>query len=163
MLEIIVIIIGSLLAVLGLIGCIVPAIPGPPLNFFSLLLLAVVIKNPFTLEFYLIWGAITAVVVILDYLLPIAGAKIYKATSYGIWGSLIGMIIGMIFFPPFGMIPGLFIGAVAGELLAGKKSREAFKVGAVTFVASLLMIVFKLAVSGILTYYFVEKAVSTIF
>ena len=102
-------------------------------------------------------------VTVLDYVLPLFGANVYTASGYGIWGSIIGMIVGTIFFPPFGMILGLLIGAVAGELIAGKEGSEAMKVGAVTFITSLLMIVVKLAVSGIMTYYFIVRAVEYIF
>lgn len=163
MLEVIIIITALLIAVVGLIGCIVPAVPGPPLNFIALLLIEIIIEDAFTTEFYLIWGAVTIATVVLDYVLPLLGAKAYKASGYGIWGSIIGMIIGIIFFPPFGMILGLFIGAVLGELIAGKEEWEALKVGTVTFLASMLMILVKLAVSGILTYYLVKRSVEYLF
>jgi uncharacterized protein YqgC (DUF456 family) len=163
MIEIILIIIGVLVAIVGIVGCIIPAIPGPPLNFISLLVLELAIEDAFSLEFYVIWGVITIFITVLDYVLPLFGAKVYKASGYGIWGSIIGMIIGTIFFPPFGMIVGLLVGAVAGELLAGKEGSEAMKVGVVTFITSLLMIVVKLAVSGVLTYYFIERSVEYIF
>jgi uncharacterized protein YqgC (DUF456 family) len=163
MIEVILIILGVLVAVVGIVGCIIPAVPGPPLNFISLLILELAIEDAFSTEFYIIWGAITIMVTVLDYILPLFGAKVYKASGYGIWGSIIGMIVGTIFFPPFGMILGLLIGAVAGELIAGKEGSEAMKVGAVTFITSLLMIVVKLAVSGIMTYYFIASAVEYIF
>jgi len=156
-------ILGLLVAIVGIVGCIIPAIPGPPLNFISLLILELAIEDAFSMEFYIIWGIITILVTILDYVLPLFGAKAYKASGYGIWGSIIGMIIGIIFFPPFGMILGLLVGAVAGELIAGKEGSEAVKVGSVTFITSLLMIVIKLAVSGVLTYYFIARAVEYIF
>jgi len=91
------------------------------------------------------------------------GAKVYKASSSGIWGSIIGMIIGILFFPPFGMILGLFVGAVLGELIAGKEEWRALKVGTVTFVASMLMILIKLAASGIMTFYFFKRTIEYIF
>jgi len=163
MIEVIIIIIGFIVAVAGLIGCIVPGIPGPPLNFLSLVILEIGIKDAFSVEFYITWGLITVAVVVLDYVLPVWGAKVYKSSKYGIWGSVIGMILGMIFFPPFGMIIGLFLGAVVGELIAGKEHWEALKVGTVSFVASILMILVKLAVSGIMTYFFVERAIEYIF
>lgn len=163
MLEIILIILGLLIAIVGIAGCIIPAVPGPPLNFISLLILELAIGDAFSIEFYIIWGAITIVVTVLDYVLPLFGAKVYRASSYGIWGSILGMIIGTIFFPPFGMILGLLVGAVIGELLAGKEGSEAMKVGAVTFITSLLMIVVKLAVSGVMTYYFIARAAEYIF
>jgi uncharacterized protein YqgC (DUF456 family) len=68
----------------------------------------------------------------------------------------------MFFFPPWGMIIGLLIGAVIGELLAGKKSADAFKVGFVTFAASIIMIVVKLILSGIMTFYFLLETLSLI-
>jgi uncharacterized protein YqgC (DUF456 family) len=163
MIEAIVIIIGFIVAIAGLIGCIIPGIPGPPLNFLSLVLLEIGIENAFSVDFYITWGLITVVVVLLDYVLPVWGAKAYKSSKYGIWGSVIGMILGIIFFPPFGMIIGLFLGAVIGELIAGKEHREALKVGTVTFVASILMILLKIAVSGIMIYYFVERSFDYIF
>jgi len=163
MIEILLIIIGLVIAIVGLIGCIIPAIPGPPLNFLSLVILELAFENAFPMDFYFLWGGITIVVVVLDYVLPIMGAKVYRASNYGIWGSIIGMIAGIIFFPPFGMILGLFIGAVIGELIAGKKEWEALKVGTVTFIASMMMILIKLAVSGVMTYYFISRSVEYIF
>jgi len=73
------------------------------------------------------------------------------------------MIIGLIFFPPFGMIIGLFLGAVVGELLAGKEEWQALKVGSVTFFASMFMILIKLAASGVMTYYFIKASADYIF
>jgi uncharacterized protein YqgC (DUF456 family) len=107
----------------------------------------------------LIFGIITLAVTLLDYLLPIWGAKVYKASKYGIWGSVIGMIVGIFFFPPWGMIAGILIGAVLGELLAGKESSTAVKIGIVTFIASIIMIVTKLIISGIMTFYFMLETV----
>ena len=163
MIETILIILGLLIAVVGLIGCIIPAIPGPPLNFLALVILELAIENAFTSDFFIFWAIITVVITVLDYVLPIMGAKVYKASSFGIWGSIIGMIIGILFFPPFGMILGLFVGAVLGELIAGKEEWQALKVGTVTFVASMLMILIKLAASGIMTFYFFKRTVEYIF
>ena len=109
MLEIILISLGLIIAVIGLIGCIVPGLPGPPLNFVSLLLLEIAKGGSYSLNFYIIWGLITIATIVLDYIFPVISAKKFKATNYGIWGSVIGMIIGIIFFPPFGMISGLFL------------------------------------------------------
>lgn len=159
MLEIILISLGLIIAIIGLIGCIVPGIPGPPLNLVSLLLLEIATGGSYSINFYFTWGLITVATIILDYIFPIISAKKFKASNYGIWGSIIGMIIGIVFFPPFGMITGLFLGAILGELIAGRKGADAMKVGLVTFFSSLLMIVFKFAASAMMTYYFVAEAV----
>ena len=160
MLDVIIIVLGLIVALVGIVGCIIPAVPGPPLNFVSLLLLEIIIDKAFSLEFYLVWGIITTLTILIDYILPIMGAKLYKASRWGIWGSVIGMLIGMIFFPPFGMIIGLLVGAIAGEFIAGKNSFDAFKVGAATFVASIIVILIKLIVSGFLTFFYAEKVIS---
>jgi uncharacterized protein YqgC (DUF456 family) len=159
MVEIILIILALLISVVGLIGCIVPAVPGPPLNFISLILLEVATGGTYSMGFYITWGVITVLTIIFDYVFPLWSAKKFKASNYGIWGSVIGMILGIIFFPPFGMIAGLLTGAIIGELLAGKENSEAVKIGTVTFFSSLLMIVFKFAASAIMTFYFVKGAV----
>lgn len=163
MISTLLIIIGLVISLIGLIGCIIPALPGPPLSFLSLVILEFAIDGAFTIEFFYLWGGITIAVVLLDYILPILGAKVYKASSYGIWGSIFGMIVGIIFFPPFGMILGLFAGAVLGEVIAGKKELEALKVGGATFLASMIMIFIKLAVSGVMLYYFVKRSLEYFF
>ena len=163
MISILLIIIGLLISITGLIGCIIPALPGPPLSFLSLVILELAIDHAFSLDFFYLWGGITVAVFFLDYILPILGAKVYRASNYGIWGSIVGMIAGIIFFPPFGMILGLFAGAVIGELIAGKKEWEALKVGSATFFASMFMIFIKLAVSGVMLYYFVKRSIEYIF
>jgi uncharacterized protein YqgC (DUF456 family) len=139
MISALLIIIGLLVSVIGLGGCIIPALPGPPLSFLALVILELAIEDAFTLDFYYLWGGITVVVFILDYVLPILGAKAYRASNYGILGSIIGMIVGIIFFPPFGMV------------------------GSVTFFASMLMIFIKLAVSGVMLYYFVKRSIEYYF
>ena len=162
MIETILIMLGLIIAVVGLMGCIIPAIPGPPLNFLSLVILELAIDDAFPADFYFLWGGIAIAVTVLDYVLPIMGAKVYKASSSGIWGSIIGMILGILFFPPFGMIIGLFIGAVLGEIIAGKEEGEALKIGSVTFLVSMLMILIKLAASGIMTFYFIKRTIEYI-
>ncbi len=155
-LTIIFIIIGLILAVTGIVGCIVPGLPGPPLNYIAIVLLDIAQPDTFSSKFLLWFGLVVVIVYFLDYILPVIGAKIYNASKYGIWGSIIGMIIGIFFFPPFGMVLGIIIGAVTGELLAGKEQSQALKVGFATFVASMTVIIIKLSLSMILTFYFLK-------
>lgn len=157
MLTVIVAIIGSILMILGLIGCFVPALPGPPLSFIALLILAIVqgFAQPLTSKLVSIMLMITIVVTALDYVIPAAGAKKYGSSKWGIWGAILGMIIGIIYFPPLGMIIGAFLGAVAVEMLVGKSTKEAMKAGWGVFVGTLFGTVLKLIASGVMTYYFV--------
>jgi uncharacterized protein YqgC (DUF456 family) len=106
-LVIILVVLGLLLALAGLIGCLLPVVPGPPLSFLALLLISLA-KNwePFSVPFLIVMGCLTAAVAIMDYLIPIKGAQKYGASRYGIWGSVMGMLVGIFFFPPLGMILG---------------------------------------------------------
>lgn len=152
------IILGIGLIILGFVGCLVPALPGPPFAFLSLIILDLAETSIFSSKFLLTMGIITAGVYFLDYILPVFGAKMFKATKQGIWFSIIGMIIGMFFFPPFGMILGLLLGAIIGELIAGKAKLEAVKIGFVSFAFSLLAIIIKIILVSIMAFYF-SKAV----
>lgn len=157
--EVVVIIIGGLLSVTGLIGCIIPALPGPPLNYVAILLIHFTGLSEFSNRFLITYLLLNIAVVVFDYVLPVYGAKFYGASKKGIWGSIIGLVIGLFFFPPFGMILGVLVGAVVGELIAGKNESEALKAGFATFVASLIMIVVKLILSGLMTFYFVKELI----
>lgn len=157
MLNIIVTIIGSILIILGLLGCIIPALPGPPLSFIALLILAIAqgFVPPLTSKIILIMLLATIVVTVLDYVVPAAGAKKFGSSKWGIWGSILGMIVGIVYFPPLGMIVGAFLGAVIAEMVVGKSSREALKAGWGVFVGTLFGTILKLIASGVMTYYFV--------
>ena len=108
---------GGLLILGGIVGSIVPFLPGPPLAYAGLLLQQLRSDPPFTLKFLLIWAGITIVVSVLDYLIPLYGTKKFGGSKYGIWGCTIGLIAG-IFFPPWGIVAGPFIGAFVGEMIA---------------------------------------------
>ena len=153
--EIVLIILGAIISIVGIVGCIIPALPGPPLNFIALLIIGAAKHwQPFDSKFIFIMLAITIVVTALDYVIPIMGAKKYGATKAGIWGSILGMIVGMIFFPPFGLIVGTFVGAIIGEMIIGKQSSDAIKAGWGTFIGSILGILLKVTASGVMTFYY---------
>jgi uncharacterized protein len=148
--ELVLVIIAIILTLAGLAGCVLPAIPGPPLNFIGLLLLQWA-WQPFSTITLVVLGIITVIVLVLDYMIPVWGAKIFGATRYGVWGSIIGMLAG-VFLTPIGMIMGLLLGAIIGDMLAGKKPLEALKSGAGTFLGTMAGMLVKLIVAGIMTF-----------
>ena len=105
-------------------------------------------------------GILTALLIILDYVAPALGAKKYGASKRGIWGSAIGMIIGIFFIPPWGMIVGAFIGALAGELASGKSSGKALRAGWGILIGSVLGIGLKLAFTAFVLLYYVKEMFS---
>lgn len=121
--DIILVILGLICCIIGLIGSFLPALPGPPLSWFGLLLLYL---TNYVENNYWILGTtllLTIAISILDYIIPAKGTKKFGGTKYGVWGTNIGLIIGL-FFPPIGFIIGLFIGAFVGELIYNSKDKK---------------------------------------
>ena len=157
--DILLIVLGAVFIISGVLGCVLPIIPGPPLSYIGLLLLHFTERYQFSSKFLIIWAIITVVVYALDYLIPAWGTKKFGGSKRGVWGSIIGLIIGMFFFPPFGIIIGPFIGAVVGELTAGKESKAALKSGFGSFMGFLAGTLLKLIASGMMTWYFVKEMI----
>lgn len=151
--EIFLFIISGLLIILGLIGCIVPALPGPPLGYVGILCLHFTNKVQFTTK-ELVWMGIAMVAVsVLDYILPAWLTKRFGGSKLGVTGSIVGLIVGL-FFAPIGIIVGPFIGAFVGELLNGNDTKSALKSGTGSFVGFILTTGLKLAVCGWYMWYF---------
>jgi uncharacterized protein YqgC (DUF456 family) len=157
MLEGIAIGIGSILILLGLAGSILPVLPGPPLSFIGLFLLSLAthFSPPLTSTFVILMALVTILVTAIDHVIPLIGAKRYGASKWGVWGSVVGMMIG-IFWPPIGMLVGAFIGAVVTEWLIRKKKGEALRAGWGVVIGIFWGMVLKLGVSGMMAYYFIR-------
>ncbi len=145
-------IVAMVVIVVGIIGCLVPVIPGAPLSYVGLLILQATDKVDFTWQFLVIWAVVVVALIALDYIVPIIGTKKYGGTKYGVWGSGIGLVIGL-FFSPWGIIVGPFLGAVIGELIGGKATEDAVKAGWGAFVGLLFGTVIKLVCCGMMLYY----------
>jgi uncharacterized protein YqgC (DUF456 family) len=146
---------GAILILLGLAGSVLPVLPGPPLSFIGLFLVALIrnFSPPLTPTLMIIMLIISIAVTVVDYLIPLIGAKKYGTSKWGIYGSIVGMIVGT-FFSPVGMLLGALIGAVLVEWMVSRKEKQALKAGWGIFIGSLLGMVLKLGVSGIMAYYF---------
>jgi uncharacterized protein YqgC (DUF456 family) len=150
---------GSALMIVGLVGCVLPVIPGPPLSFIGLLLLHFSRYAEFSFEFLLVMGAIAVIVTIMDYIVPVWGTKKFGGSKAGMWGAGIGLVLGLIFFPPLGIIIGPFAGAVIGEALTGKDAARSFRAGLGSLLGLMMGIGLKLAASIAMTYYFVKELI----
>jgi uncharacterized protein len=150
---------GIILMILGLAGSILPVLPGPPLSYVGLLMLHFTQRYQFSSRFLILWLVVTVVVYLLDYIVPAWGAKKFGGSKRGVWGSVIGLVLGLLFFPPLGIIVGPFVGAVLGELTAGKDSTSALKSGFGSFVGFLTGTILKLIVSGMMTWYFFREMI----
>ena len=119
--DILYICLGWILLAVGILGCFIPVVPGPPLAYLALFAaLATGDHSSPGVAMLVIAGAVTAVVTVLDYVVPAIGAKKFKCSRGGTVGCFVGTFLGM-FYLPIGVIAGPFLGALVGELIAGKK------------------------------------------
>ena len=135
---------------IGIIGCIIPGLPGVPVTYVGLWIAQATDKIDFSWQFLLIWGIVTVVVSILDYIVPAWGTKHYGGTKYGVWGSTIGVFVGL-FFGAIGVILGPLVGAILGELISGKELGEALRAGWGSFIGILFGTILKLVCCGLMT------------
>lgn len=154
--DILLVIFAGLLLLLGLIGCIVPMLPGTPLCYLGIILLHFSSYAEFSIQFFIRWGVIIIIVQGLDYFIPIWGAHKFGGSKKGVWGSMIGMFIGLIAGGPLGIILGTILGAFVGELLAGKETVKAIRAAFGSFLGFILGTISQLAVAGFLIYYYFE-------
>jgi len=155
--EVLLIILGLILIIVGIIGCIIPGLPGPPIAYVSFILLEFAEESPFSWTFMLAWLLIVVLVTLLDFYVPAWGTKKFGGSKYGSWGSIVGLIIGL-FFSPIGIILGPFLGAFAGELIGGKSNNQALRAGFGAFIGFLTGTLMKLAVSITIGVYFVIES-----
>ena len=126
--DIFLIILGAICLLVGILGCVLPVLPGVPLAYCGLLLLHATDKVQFSWQFLVIWAVVTIVVQVLDSVVPIWGTKKFGGSKMGVWGSTLGLLVGL-FFGPWGIVLGPFLGAVVFELIDGKNTRLALKAG----------------------------------
>ena len=112
--DVVLIIISFLLVIGGLLGCVLPVLPGPPLAYMGLLLAHVTDKVEFSVVQLVSWLVLVIVLQGLDYITPMLGSKYTGGSEYGNRGCIAGTILGL-FFIPWGIVAGPFIGAVLGE------------------------------------------------
>ncbi len=157
------IILALVFGIVGLAGSILPALPGAPLSYIGLLLL--LLCDGADISSASLWaGAIFLVIVsVLDYIAPIWLTNASGGSKQATRGSVIGMVAGLFFFPPWGLILGPFIGAFLGELMAQATTGKALKVAMMSFLGFVLTTGMKLIYSGVLLFIIVKECIKLIF
>lgn len=150
-------ILAFLLSVLGIIGAIVPALPGPLLSYAGLLCAWGASYSSLSGGTMAIWLAVTIAVTAADYFLPAWMAKRFGGSRAGAIGATVGVFAGLLC-PPYGILLGPFMGAVVGELLHDKSDpAQAIVVGFGSFLAFIVGTGIKLAASvGMIILFFAD-------
>ena len=120
-----------ILVVGGLVGSVIPGLPGTPLYLVAMLIARfcgdVEMSN---LELFVIF-ILVAVTFAVDFFLPMWTTKKFGGTKAGVYGSIVGLLAGL-FLPipiPGASIICMFLGAIIGEYIAGQSNEVAVKSG----------------------------------
>jgi len=137
----------AILVLAGLIGLLLPVLPGPPLLFAGLLVAA------WAEDFAYVgagWLTVLAALAVLTYAVDFAatalGAKRFGASKRAVVGAAVGAVVGLFFGLP-GILLGPFIGAVIGELTAQRELRDAGRAGVGATLGLALGVAVKLALA----------------
>jgi uncharacterized protein len=151
--------IGAIVVVSGIIGSILPVMPGPILSFAGIVLLFFVKGSETIFIWHLVvFGILLIFLLLADYLAPILGARLAGSSKKGIYGAIFGALIGIFFFPPLGIFIGALAGAFIGEYYSGKKLMESLKAGLGIISGSVVILVAQIVYSVAAAVYYFMKA-----
>lgn len=139
-------VVAAILVVVGLIGTVLPALPGVPLLFCGLLLAAWTdgFAHVGAITLFVL-GVLTVIALAIDFVAGVLGAKKVGASRYAVVGATLGTLLGLFFGLP-GLLLGPFVGALLGELVAGGTLRKATGVGVGAWLGFLVGAIAKLAI-----------------
>ncbi len=151
---------GFLLCVTGIFGSFLPVLPGPPISWLGLLFLYLAPDIPMNYTVLGITFVIALVIFILDYIIPAYGTKRFGGSKYGMIGTSVGLVIGLLSPIPLGFLIGSFLGAFVGELVFNKSHhQQAFKAATGSFMGFLASSFMKFVCCVAYTAFFIYKLV----
>lgn len=145
------IIMAIICAVIGVLGSIIPGLPGPPLSWVALLLFYLdKTSDEITRKTLFVWLAVVTLVSVLDYVLPAYLTKASGGHKAAQIGATLGLFAGMLF-TPVGMIGGSILGAFLGEFLVDNAGVwDSFKASMGAFLGFITTLLLKVICSGII-------------
>jgi len=157
--DIFLVIVAALFMLLGIIGSMLPILPGPLTSWIGLLIFHLTDAVPMNWTFLGITLAIAILVWLLDYIIPALGTKKFGGSKAGMIGTTIGLLVAIFFpiFGVFGIIVWPFVGAYIGELLNKSNSDKALKAAFGSFLGFLTSTFIKFVVAVIYLGLFIVK------
>lgn len=118
---------GLFFALLGILGSILPIIPGPLTAWIGLLFVYLIKAISMDYLFLSVTFIIAFAVFVLDQFISIWGVKKFGGDKKSIAGSVIGLVVGLLFLGPFGLLIGTFLGAFIGGLWSNCDVKKSIK------------------------------------
>ncbi len=146
---------------IGIIGIIMPLLPGPIIIWLGMLFYGAVTGfNGLTFGFYLVQGVAAVLVMLIDYFTAAYGTRHFGGSRQAMWGAVIGLIIAVISLGPAGLIFGPFLGAFAAELVKGISLEKAIRSSFGAIVGLFGGILLKIIIEGILILWFFFRIIT---
>lgn len=152
------IILCSVLMVVGLLGVVLPVLPGIPLAWLGLFIYALGTGfERISIATVVVFFILMILTLILDFAAPMLGARKYQASKYGVFGAFLGFTVGIFVFGFWGIILGPFVGAFLGELIARRKPKRALVSALGAFLGFITGILFKIIVILVMIGFFIAS------
>lgn len=158
--DILLLILGFVLMLVGILGSFLPILPGPPISWVGLLLLYLTKAVPQDWWLLGITLVVALVVVALDYVIPAMGTRKFGGSRAGMIGTTIGLLVALVFpiLGIFGIIIWPFVGALVGEIINKADKKTAMKAAFGSFLGFLTGTFLKFLVTVIFLGMFVSVA-----
>ena len=160
--ETLLIILALVFGIIGLLGSVLPALPGAPLSYIGLLLLLPCEGADINSATLWVTGIFLAIVSILDYIAPVWLTNLSGGGKQATRGSMAGLIAGLFFFPPWGLIIGPFIGAFIGELMESASKGKALKVALMSVLGFVITTGMKIIYGGVIMFMIIKEVIQII-
>lgn len=154
--DLILLVLGLILCLIGILGSFLPIIPGPVSSWLGILLLYSTSTVEFNLNFILITFTVAISVGFLDYIIPILGVKKLGGTRSGQIGTIIGLILCLILLGPIGIVIGPFIGALLGEMSTNKSFQDSLKPAFGSFIGVIAGSIIKFLISLSFLFFYID-------
>ncbi len=159
MIEVIALIVASLFFLVGLIGTLFPIMPGPPVIWLGMLIYGFIAGfENLGLYFMLAQAALVVAVMAVDYAFTALGSRYLGGSKAAFWGAAAGLLVGVFFFP-FGLILGPFLGAAIADFIYRRNTDLAIKSGFGASLGFLSALPIKIAIEAVMITWFIVRII----
>jgi len=145
--DIVVLVIALLFILVGIAGTFLPVLPGAAMIFAAIAAYGWYEGfQAINTSYLMIVGGLTLLSMLVDYLSTYLGARYFDSSRLGMWGAVLGSVVGLFLFPPLGIIVCPWLGAIGGELIQGHDLGRAMKSGMGAVIGLFSGIAFKVAI-----------------